>query len=116
MKRLLGLTLVATSWISVATALAAEPERVRGTVVAVSANVLTVHTATGGNVSILLGGDTTFHGIPRGSDHGDRGDRTRARRAPLEDREMSVCSTKTRTAALSVRIVVRHVHRTGSTE
>jgi hypothetical protein len=41
--------------------------------------------------------------IPRGSDHGDRGDRRRARRAPLEDREMSVCSTKTRTAALSVR-------------
>jgi hypothetical protein len=41
--------------------------------------------------------------IPRGSDHGDRGDHTRARRAPLEDREMSVCSTKTRTAALSVR-------------
>ena len=32
MKRLLGLTLVATAWISVATALAAEPERIRGTV------------------------------------------------------------------------------------
>ena len=41
--------------------------------------------------------------IPRGSDHGDRGDRTRARHAPLEDREMSICSTKTRTAALSMR-------------
>ena len=31
--------------------------------------------------------------IPRGNDHGDRGDRARARRAPLEDREISVCST-----------------------
>jgi hypothetical protein len=41
--------------------------------------------------------------IHRGNDHGDRGDRRRARRAPLEDREMSVRSTKTRTAALSVR-------------
>lgn len=60
MKRLLGLTLVATASISVAAALAAEPERVRGTVVAASANVLTVRTATGGDVSILLGGDTTY--------------------------------------------------------
>src|SRR5580692_6197085 len=38
MKRLLGPTLVATAWISVATALAAEPERIRGTVSAVLAN------------------------------------------------------------------------------
>ena len=48
MKRLYGVTLVFTAGLSVATAGAAEPERVRGTVVAVSANVLTVHTATGG--------------------------------------------------------------------
>lgn len=60
MKRLFGLTLVFTAGLSVATAGAAEPERVRGTVVAVSANVLTVHTATGGDVSILLRGDTTY--------------------------------------------------------
>jgi hypothetical protein len=60
MKRLLGLTLVAAASISAATAFAAEPERVRGTVVAVSANVLTVRTATGGDVSIVLRGDTTY--------------------------------------------------------
>jgi hypothetical protein len=60
MKRLFGLTLVFTAGLSIATAGAAEPERVRGTVVAVSANVLTAHTATGGDVSILLRGDTTY--------------------------------------------------------
>jgi hypothetical protein len=60
MKRLLGLTLVATAWIPVATALAAEPERIRGTVSAVSADTVTVHTATGGNVSILLSSDTKY--------------------------------------------------------
>jgi hypothetical protein len=40
--------------------------------------------------------------IPRGSDHGDRGNRGQARRFPLEGGAVSVCSTKTRTAALSV--------------
>ncbi|HEV3247573.1 MAG TPA: metal ABC transporter permease [Beijerinckiaceae bacterium] len=60
MKRLLGPTLVATAWISVATALAAEPERIRGTVSAVLANTVTVHTETGGNVTILLSSDTKY--------------------------------------------------------
>jgi hypothetical protein len=41
--------------------------------------------------------------IPRGSDHGDRGDRARACRFPLEGGAVSVCSTKTRTAALRDR-------------
>lgn len=60
MKRLFGLTLVFTAGLSVATAGAAEPERIRGTVSAVSANTVTVRSTTGGNVSILLSGDTKY--------------------------------------------------------
>jgi hypothetical protein len=60
MKRLLGLTLVTTAWISAATALAAEPERIRGTVSATSADMVTVQTVTGGSVSILLSRDTKY--------------------------------------------------------
>ena len=62
-----------------------------------AATIVRLRSRCGADPDVLLGC------IPRGSDHGDRGDRRRARRAPLEDREMSVCSTKTRTAALSVR-------------
>jgi hypothetical protein len=60
MKRLFGLTLVLAAGISIATAGAAEPERVRGTVIAVSSGLLTVHRATGGDVSIVLPGDTVY--------------------------------------------------------
>ena len=60
MKRLLGLALVATVWISAGTALAAAPERIRGTVSAVSADMVTVQTATGGSVSISLSPDTKY--------------------------------------------------------
>ncbi len=60
MKRLLGLTFAITAGLSIATATAAEQERVRGTVVAVSADVLTVHTAAGGDIPVLLSGDTKY--------------------------------------------------------
>jgi hypothetical protein len=59
MKRLLGLTLAATAGLSLATAATAAPVRIRGAVVAVSANTLTVHTA-GGNVTTSLKRDTAY--------------------------------------------------------
>src|SRR5882672_6610751 len=59
MKRLLGLTLVATTGLLLATAAMAAPLRIRGTVVAISSNALTVHTANG-DVSAWLKGDTAF--------------------------------------------------------
>ncbi|HLZ83482.1 MAG TPA: hypothetical protein VKQ54_07925 [Caulobacteraceae bacterium] len=59
MKRLLGLTLAATAGLSLATAAAATPLRIRGTVVAVSAKALVVRTANG-DVSASLKGDTAF--------------------------------------------------------
>src|SRR5438552_16123792 len=60
MKRLLELTFVFAAGLSIGTAAAAEQERVRGTVAAISAGVLTVHTATGGNIAVLLSGDTKY--------------------------------------------------------
>jgi hypothetical protein len=62
MMRLLRLSLLATAGLSVAAiaAIAApEHERLRGSVTAVSANELTVRTATG-EVSMSLGGDTKY--------------------------------------------------------
>jgi hypothetical protein len=59
MKRLLGLTLVATAGLSIAIANAAEPERIRGTVSAVSANGVTVSTATG-DISMQAGAGTKY--------------------------------------------------------
>jgi hypothetical protein len=59
MMRLLRLSLVATAGLSIAAIAAPEPERLRGTVSAVSANELTVRTATG-EVSMSLGGDTKY--------------------------------------------------------
>ena len=60
MKRLLGLTFAFTAGLSIGTAAAAEQERVRGTVVAISDNVLTVHTESSGDTSVLLSGDTKY--------------------------------------------------------
>jgi hypothetical protein len=60
MKRLFGLTLALTAGLSVASAQAAGPERIRGTVVGLSGGTLTVHTATGGDVSIVLASDTAY--------------------------------------------------------
>ena len=59
MNRLLGLTFAAMAGLSFATVAAAAPLRIRGTVVAISPNALTVHTATG-DVSASLKGDTAF--------------------------------------------------------
>src|ERR1700733_3972004 len=65
MKRLLGLMLVATAGLSVATAGAAEPERIRGSVTAVSANVITVRTVSGDSVTLSLVGDTKYLTVTR---------------------------------------------------
>jgi hypothetical protein len=59
MKRLLGLTLAATTGLLLATAAEAAPLRIRGIVVAISSNALTVHTANG-DVSASLKDDTAF--------------------------------------------------------
>lgn len=59
MKRLLGLTLAATAGLSLATAAAAAPVRVRGSVVAITSSAITVHTAKG-DVSASLKSDTAF--------------------------------------------------------
>jgi hypothetical protein len=59
MKRLLGLTLAATTGLLLATAAVATPLRIRGTVVSISPNALSVHTANG-DVSASLKGDTAF--------------------------------------------------------
>jgi hypothetical protein len=59
MKRLLRLTLAVTAGLLLATAATAAPLRIRGTVAAISSNVLTVHTANG-DVSASLKPDTAF--------------------------------------------------------
>jgi hypothetical protein len=59
MKRLLGLTLAATAVLSLATAASAEPLRLRGTIVATTADSLTVHTANG-DVTATLNAKTGF--------------------------------------------------------
>jgi hypothetical protein len=59
MMRLLTLSLAATAGLLLATAAVAAPLRIRGTVVAISPNALTVHTANG-DVSASLKGDTAF--------------------------------------------------------
>jgi hypothetical protein len=59
MKRLLRLTLTATTGISLATVATAAPLRVRGTVVSILPSILTVRTANG-NVPVSLNGKTTF--------------------------------------------------------
>jgi hypothetical protein len=62
MMRLLRLSLMATAGLSIAAvaAIAApEPERLRGTVTSISANELTVRTATG-EVAMSLGSDTKY--------------------------------------------------------
>src|SRR5258705_9369653 len=59
MKRVLGLTLAAMTGLFLATAAVAAPLRIRGTVVSISPNALSVHTANG-DVSASLKGDTAF--------------------------------------------------------
>jgi hypothetical protein len=59
MNRLLGLTFAAMAGLSLATVATAAPLRIRGTVVAISSNTLTVHTANG-DVLASLNGDAAF--------------------------------------------------------
>jgi hypothetical protein len=59
MMRLLGLSLAATAALSIAAIGAPEHERLRGTVSSVSADKVTVHTATG-DVSMSIGADTKY--------------------------------------------------------
>jgi hypothetical protein len=66
MTRFLGLFLVATTTLSTA-ALAATPERIRGTVTAITADAVTVHSTDGTDKSIALTGTTRFSKIVRAS-------------------------------------------------
>ena len=59
-KQYLTLVLASTAAISFATTATAGSARIRGTVTAVSANALTVSTAPGANVSIVLDGATVY--------------------------------------------------------
>jgi hypothetical protein len=59
MNRLLGLTLAATTGLSITIAVAAEPERIRGTVSAISADEVTVSTPTGA-ISMQAGAGTKY--------------------------------------------------------
>jgi hypothetical protein len=69
MKRLLGLTLLATAGFALATEAAAAPYRIRGTIIATSPVALTVHTANG-NVTAALNGGTAFVSVvPANLDH-----------------------------------------------
>ena len=67
--QLLRLTLAATVGISLATAAVAAPLRIRGTIVAISSDALTVHTADG-DVSASLKSNTAFVSVvPSNLDH-----------------------------------------------
>jgi hypothetical protein len=64
MKRLYGMTIVFTAGLSIATAGAVEPERIRGTVTAVSPSEVTVSTATG-KIIMQAGPDTKYLTVVR---------------------------------------------------
>lgn len=60
MKQLLGLTFAATAAFAVSAMAAPEHVRVRGTVASIGGDTLTVHTATGEDVPVMLGSDTHY--------------------------------------------------------
>jgi hypothetical protein len=64
MKRLAGLTLAFAAGLSIATAGAAQPERIRGTVTAISPSEVTVITATG-KITLQAGPDTKYLTVVR---------------------------------------------------
>ena len=73
MYRLLALAIAAGTALAATTAVAA-PERVRGTVAAVSGDTLTVHTALGQNVPVTLTGKTRYLEVaPSSFNHVDPG-------------------------------------------
>jgi hypothetical protein len=67
MRRVLGLTLAVTAVLSVSAIAAPERERIRGTVSSVSADTLAVHTTSGEDVSIMLGGNTKYLQVEKAS-------------------------------------------------
>jgi hypothetical protein len=67
MQRILGLTLAATLALSLPAIAAPERERIRGTVTAVGADTLAVHTTNGDDVSIGLGGSTRYLQVVKAS-------------------------------------------------
>jgi hypothetical protein len=74
MRRLLGLTIMATTALSVAAFAAPEHERVRGTVTSVTSDTLTVHTTTGEDLPIMLGSSTKYLKVEKSSlDHVEKG-------------------------------------------
>ena len=73
MYRLLALAIAAGTALAATTAVAA-PERVRGTVAAVSGDTLTVRTDLGQNVPVMLTDKTHYLKVaPSSLDHVDRG-------------------------------------------
>src|ERR1700712_5378985 len=64
MKRIFGLALTVSTALSTV-AFAATPERIRGTVTAVSGDTLTVHTTAGADQSIALGSTTRYQKVVR---------------------------------------------------
>ncbi len=74
MKRLIGLSVAATVALSAAAFAAAEHERVRGTISAVTNETLTVHTTTGEEVPVMLGSTTKYlHVIKASLDNVEKG-------------------------------------------
>ena len=69
MKRLLGLAFAVTAVFSFATAAEAASLRIRGTVVAISSDALTVHTANGDVSASLKGGTAFVSVVPSNLDH-----------------------------------------------
>ena len=68
MKRLTGLTLFATSALSIAALIgpaqaAPQPHRVRGTVVSIGGDSLVVHPATGSDITVAISGDTKYASV-----------------------------------------------------
>jgi hypothetical protein len=69
MNRLFGLTLAAAAGLSLATAAAATPVRIRGNVVAISSNAVTVRTASGAVTAALTGGTAFVTVVPSDLNH-----------------------------------------------
>ena len=67
MKRLLGLSLAATTALSVSAFAAPVQERVRGTVSSISGDSLTVHTTMGTDVAVTLGSGTKYLQVEKSS-------------------------------------------------
>lgn len=67
MKRLIGLTVMATTALCVSAVAAPEHERVRGTVSSISGETMMVHTASGSDVPVMLGSSTKYVMVEKAS-------------------------------------------------